>query len=171
MNKKAQFYLITIIILIALFIGLATMNNYAKKVKITSLEDAQSEINIEKRNVLDYISNQELDEVDTKTKLTNFSNEFINKIGLDKDLLFVFGTKENITLVGNKLEETALAYNVTGSFENITGTEYEFDLDPTINPIEFQLDSEIYQFELEEGQNIYYLIKHEYNGETHIIHG
>ena len=80
MNKKAQLYLIAIIAIAILFIGLVTISNYVKKSNPTSLEQYDKEIKVERRNVLNYVSTQRLNEIQTKEILTNFSKEFINKI-------------------------------------------------------------------------------------------
>lgn len=172
MNKKGQFYLVAMIVLVVLFIGLATISNYSKESKSLVLTGVEKEIQIEIRNTLDYIYTQRLSDSNTFSTFKNFSNEFITKIGGDKDILFIFGNQNNLTFVGNKLENTKMYTNTSGTFDEISinGT-FELNSNPSANPITVQLDEEIYEFELFEGQNIYYLVKHSYSGGVYIVHG
>jgi len=154
-----------------LLIGLITITNSLHKSNNISTKKIGKEINIEKRNILNYIDTQRLDNNETNLILINFSNEFINKLGVNKNTLFIFGTQTNITLLGRKLNTTKIYYNLNGTFIQFPEGLYNLNIIPTINPIEFKIGTEIYKFDLNDGQNIYYLIKYNYNKGVYIIYG
>ncbi len=170
-NKRGQFYLIAVLVIIAVFIGLITIANYSKHDSTLDYEKLKEDIKLEKRNVLDYISVTQLSKSETNSTLVNFSNKFIEKIGIDKNIVFILGNSTSIMLVGNKISETSISYNVSGSVEPISETgHFEKELSVTVNPIVIKIDDNEYPFELFDGQNIYYLIKYNYNKEVYIIH-
>jgi len=151
-NKRGQFYLIAILIIIAIFVGFITVANYIRQDTNVDIRGLEEEIQIERRNVLDYVFSNPLSDTQINSIFTNFSEEFIKKIGDDKDIIFIFGKPTSIQLVGNQLEDTLISYNVGGS-------------------IVLEIDGNQYSFELLDGQNIYYLIKYNYNEEVYIING
>lgn len=171
-NKKAQFYLITIIILVVALMGFITISNFIKQEEFDSLKNFENEIQTERDNVLDYISNQALDTNQIKEILANFSNEFIIRIGEDKDILFIFGNTSELSFVGNRLEGTNLTYDVGNGVEEITDIgDFDNDFISTDQEITIILDEINYEFEIFDGQNIYYLVKYDYNEGVHIING
>ena len=54
-NKRGQFYLIAILIIIAIFVGFITVANYIRQDTNVDIRGLEEEIQIERRNVLDYI--------------------------------------------------------------------------------------------------------------------
>ena len=171
-NKKGQFYLIAVLVIIAIFIGFVTISNYTEHNPVIDSQELKEEIQIEKRNVLDYISSENLDDTETENIFTNFSNQFITKIGEDKNIIFMFGKTNSIKLVGNIIAGTSVSYNVDGSFVELSEIGlFEKDLIAvTENLIILKIDGSEYSFELFAGQNIYYLIKYNYDNEVYIIH-
>ena len=170
-NKRGQFYLIAILIIIAIFVGFITVANYIRQDTNVDIRGLEEEIQIERRNVLDYVFSNPLSDTQINSIFTNFSEEFIKKIGDDKDIIFIFGKPTSIQLVGNQLEDTLISYNVGESFVNLKKGEFKIDLIVSINPIVLEIDGNQYSFELLDGQNIYYLIKYNYNEEVYIING
>ncbi len=171
-NKRGQFYLIAVLIVITIFIGLITIVNSSRKTTEVNIFGIEEELKIERRNVIDYVSFQNLSEEDTKVIFTNFSKEFASKIGWGKNIVFIFGKEDSIKLVGNRISGTSIFYNVSESLVNLTDEgSFEIDLVVSINPIEIEIDGIPYYFTLYGGQNIYYLIKYNYGTEVYIING
>jgi hypothetical protein len=163
--------LITVLIVISIFVGLITIANYTRQETNINLQKEGEKIQIERRNVLNYIIANNLSDSEANFIFINFSKEFTQKIGNDKDIIFISGTQNNITLSGNKLQNTLLKYNVNGTFYELTETgEFQKNLVVSINSTILEIDENPYSFELFDGQNIYYLIKYNSNREVHIIH-
>jgi hypothetical protein len=170
-NKKAQFYLVTIIIIISIFMGFATTINYGKKVESFNLGDLSQEINIEKRYLLDYISYNQLGDSDTENTFINFSENYIEKIGTDKDIFFIFGKSGSIKIVGNKINETIIRIDdETGYVNFIEEGLFEKNY-ASIDEFKIEIEGDEYLFKLEEGQNFYYLVNYINNKERYIIYG
>ena len=165
MNKKAQFYLIAVAIIAVISIALLTVANSTKKQDNISLDELEKEIQIERENILDYIY---INSVNADEYLINFSREFTNRIGSDKDVVFIFGNSLNITLIGNKLNNTIIKYNetdvdVNGSFQKSS---------PTIgNLLNLKLDENNFYFDFFEEKSIYYLVRYKYDDGVYIIYG
>ncbi|MEA3414249.1 MAG: hypothetical protein U9Q99_01860 [Nanoarchaeota archaeon] len=172
MEKRGQFYLIAIILIVTVLLGFLTATNYLKKEKSFPLSVTEEEINLEKENLLDYISSQQKSPSETYNLIVNFSREFQNKIGSDKDVIFIFGNETNITILGNIQTETFLEYKIGASFVNITNPgSFIENLGSSNSNIEIRIDGDSRNYYLYNGQNIYYLIKYTYNEEVYIIHG
>ncbi len=171
MEKKGQFYLVTIIIIISIFMGFITIVNSGKRVQTFDLKYLSDELNIEKRYILDYVSYNSLSDIETGDIFLNFSKNYINKIGVEKDSLFIFGKQGSIKLFGNKIEETLISvYNGTEYLEitesGIIEKDYTF-----IDEFKIKIEENEYIFKLEKGQNFYYLVHHIINSERYIIYG
>ena len=105
--------------------------------------------------------------------LVNFSKFYIEKIGTNNDVFFIFGKSSSLTLLGNKLDGTELSIHTgsgyvdvleNGKFQN----EYVL-LDTNLSSL--NLDGTEHNFTFYDGQNVYYLIKYLYNNQTFIIRG
>ena len=171
MKKKGQFYLVAIIIIITIFMGFVTVINYGVKTQTFNFDDLSEELNIEKRYLFDYISYNQLNEEDIENIFINFSENYVNKIGKDKDILFIFGKQSSIKLFGNKLNETFIRIDDGTGYEELTETgTIEKDYTST-NEFNIEIEENEYIFKLEEGQNFYYLIHYISNKERYIIYG
>jgi len=171
-NRKGQFYLIAVILLITIFVGLITVENHAKTEKNIVPDTLDKELSLEKMNVLDYLANIDSNDANSELILTNFSKTYIDKIGKNKNILFIIGKSDSGRIVGNSLNDSKLSYNIgAGSVMINELGEFNIPISPTIANINISVDDYTYTFNLETGQNLYYLIKHEYNNEVHIIHG
>ncbi len=171
LNKKAQFYLVSIIVIIAIFMGFATIINYGQRIQTFNLDDLYQELKIEKRYLLDYISENQLTDLETENIFINFSNNYVEKIGTDKDIFFIFGKQGGIKVVGNKLDETNVSVDEGLGYSDFTEEgEFEQNYSPT-SEFKIKIEENEYIFKLREGQNFYYLVHHLDNEERHIING
>ena len=170
-KKSGQFYLITMILLVLVFITFFTINNYIKKNAKPNILDLEGELNIEKQYVLDYIAKQNLDDSQSENILENFSKSFIEKIGENKNILFLIAKDSSGKIIGNTKGDCEIYYWENSEKKQISSTgEFEIDV-ATGNEFTFEIDQVEYDFDIFEGQNIYYLVKQIYNGEEYIIYG
>ena len=172
MKKRGQFYFLAIVLLAAVLISFVTISNVAIKDDTPKVFYQEDEINTEVGFLFDYFSANSVPDETQTTSLTNFSNLYIDKIGDDKNVFFVFGKGSELNVVGNRINGTEFIvetnsenYDVTdvGKFENtysLSGSEFNVSVDG----IE-------YPFQYFEGQNFYYLIKYIYNDQTFVIVG
>jgi len=167
-NKRGQFYFIAVIVLVSVFLGLVTLRNQSNLPHHLSLNSEKEQLNLEISSFLDYFSHEKV--TNQKEILLNFSNFSIQKVGEDKNSFFVFGDLPDITLFGNKLNETSLFVKYDSTNEEITN-EGIFQKDYTLSGdnLNLTLDGIEYNFVFYEGENIYYLIKYIYNNQTFII--
>jgi len=170
-NRKGQFYMVAILVIISVFIALITVNNSLRTSPVNSIDDISIKIKIEKREVLDYITSNDLTPLESENIFINFSNSYIKKIGSDKDIIFILGNNSNIKLIGQKTVNSKMYYNNNTEFTEILADAIDLDVLAPNNKITLRIDSNDYDFNLENGQNIYYLIRYNYNEEEYIING
>jgi len=161
--------MVAILVIISILISLTVINNHAFVSHKNSINDLIPGLKIEKRHTLDYMTNNDLSPNDTKTIFTNFSNSYLNKLGNNKDSFFIFGNLTNLKIIGYKTSETDSSY-FNGTEFITMGQNIDFDI-PTINPFTIKIDNKNYTFNIYSGQNLYYLIKYNYNKEVYIING
>jgi hypothetical protein len=159
------------ILLVLVFITFLTIDNYIKKNAKPNILDLEGELNIEKQYVLDYIAKQNLDDFSSEEILENFSKSFIQKIGKNKNILFLIAKDSSGKIIGNLQGDCEIYYWENSEKKEINSTgDIEINV-ATDNTFTFEIDQIKYNFEIFEGQNIYYLIKQIYNGEEYIIYG
>jgi len=172
-GKKGQFYLIAAIILATIIIGINVVANYSKKQNPGNLENLKEELQIESENVLDYGAYNNLNDVEMKALLTDFSNDYITTKGGDKNLYFIFGKEETngLTIVANQnLEETA-KINVGSGEESLNinpRVVFTDSFSPLGNQVILIVNDFSHRFKLEEGENFYFLISQEIGGGVYV---
>jgi hypothetical protein len=150
-NKKAQFYLIATFIVVLLIVGLSLMSNYSSVKRYSAIENLKEELQIERGYVLDYgiYNEKNMDIV-----LNNFTEDFAEYVDEDITLYFLYGEEANLTAVkytgGNP--EPVFFEHENGKATIIAGDEE-------------------YGFILNKGQNFYYIISRDINGEIYIAKG
>jgi len=169
-NKKGQFYFLAVIVLASVFIGFVTLRNSSSYPHVSNVIYEKDEINTEISYLFDYFSNEQVSNQDEI--LGNFSNSYIQKLGKNKDIFFMFGNGTSLELFANKLNSTSLSIDYGSGDEEVTdyGT---FNRSYTLSDSTFNitLDGNLYPFKFYEGQNIYYLIKYDYSNQTFVIKG
>lgn len=168
-DKTGQFYLISAIILAILIIGIVTISNYAKSESNLKLNDLKEEIQIESAHVFDYGLFNKLDETGFYTLLLTFTKDYVDYQGKDKDLYFVFGSKNNITVTG--YQKTGKAVSLDGSVITTSSGEFIGGIDPIGDEIELSIGENSYEFELTKGKNFYFVLSQKINKGEYIITG
>jgi len=173
MEKKAQFYFLATIILAFLFINFLTLSNKANYDSQTKLLYENDELETEISFLMDYFSHGQISDSVANETLVNFSKFYIEKIGTNKDVFFIFGKSSSLTLLGNKLDGTELSIDTGSGYVDVSESgifQNEYVLSGT-NISSLNLDGTEHNFTFYDGQNVYYLIKYLYNNQTFIIRG
>jgi len=172
-NKRGQFYFIGALVVILVLISFAVLNNTSNKKENPELKNIQEELDLEIGKTLEYIANNGLSENEAQDLFKNFSLNYMNKIGYNKNIIFMFGQKQgSLILKGYKLEDSENITIVSGSStEIISAGEFEETIATSGNNISLTSGESVYMFDLFEGQNFYYFITKEYKGEKQIIKG
>ncbi|HKZ34023.1 MAG TPA: hypothetical protein VJ142_02195 [Candidatus Nanoarchaeia archaeon] len=168
-NKIGQFYLVSAIIVAAIVISVIVVTNYSKKQDYSDLNSLRDELNIESAKVLDYGINNQLSQAAMNQLLQDFTQKYIDTESRDKNLYFVFGNQDNITLKGYQ----NTAHTVSLDSANIASSSGEFlgIVNPTGSSTTLQIDENAYIFTLKNGENFFFVISREIGGEEHVITG
>jgi len=154
-NRRGQFYLIAALVIISVIIGYAGISNYLAKKESIKLYDLGEELGIESENVLDFGTYNEFNESEMETLLREFVETYAAYIEEGIEIYFIFGDADEITVVGYKeLEEVPF----------ISAEIIEKKVIVTINGIE-------YEFKLKKGENFYFVISQEIEGEQYVVTG
>jgi len=172
-DKTGQFYLIAAIILATLVIGIVTISNYARKESNVRLHELKEEIQIESAHVLDYGLYNKLSDAAFYSLLLTFTKDYINYQRKNKDLYFVFGDQNNITVTGYQETEKEVSVSSGSSQAIITNEAGEFTggINPETDIVILSIGENSYEFELNRGENFYFILSQEVNRGEYIITG
>ncbi len=149
MYKRGQFYLVAGIIIAGIILGIIVISNYAKKESYVRIEEIGKELEIESQKVLDYKTYSGQD------KLSDFGEDYSSYIGADMEFYFITGDENNLD-----------------AYKYLNGYETQLS-DPVIEEgkIIFTLEEETYEFNLNPGENFYFIIIQEIKGEKYVFTG
>lgn len=176
-SKKGQFYLLAAIIIVVIIAGFATINNYAQKKEIVKLYDAGDELNIESSKVLDYgvSSTTGLDDV-----IDDFTNQYDEYAGEDKEIYFIFGNQDSVSLITSEDMITG-KISLTGVSDSNVGTaiegkqlnqiNYNPECSSGVCRISLNIGDDTYDFELKPGENFYFVLSQVVGEEQLIVQG
>jgi len=100
MQKRGQFYIIAVLIIVILIGIFLTSINYSKRTTFRELYEVGEELKIESDKILDYGVYKKLDDEGLDNLLTNFTKIYVKYKGNARDLFFVFGDENNLTIAG-----------------------------------------------------------------------
>ena len=168
-DKIGQFYLISAIILAAIIMSIVVVSNYSKKQGYADLNDLKEELQIESAKVLDYGISNSLSQSAMNQQLKDFSQIYIDMESRDKNLYFVFGNQNNITLKGYQNTNHAVSLDST----SVTSSAGEFlgSIDPVGSSTTLRIDENAYIFALKNGENFYFIISREIEDEEYVVTG
>ena len=152
-DKRGQFYLIATIIIVGLMIGLVVIFNYSTKTNSYETEEIAKELSIEIEKVMDY------DSINSPGEFENFARDYSTYVGVDKGIYFIRVNGENI--------DDREVYKYSGE----TKVPLNDDLSVNGDVISFISDEETYNFKLEKGKNIYFVLIHDTGGERYVYTG
>ena len=172
--KRGQFYLITTMIILGIIVGFTTLSNYTQKKTPLKFYHAGEELEIESGKVLDYGINNDKD---LGELLTTFTEDYSDYSDFD-NFYFVFGNENTITLTGckklengNMMVEDRLGMQL-GSL-NLVGGQCNPISSTSINDVPDDISLVIgdikYPFTLKAGENFYFVISKETEGEVNVL--
>ncbi|MGD9275602.1 MAG: hypothetical protein PVJ67_00345 [Candidatus Pacearchaeota archaeon] len=184
MEKRGQFYLMAALVIIVLIIGFAAVSNYSRTQEYTRAYDIGQELEIESAQVLSYgIYNENIGIEQMENLLDGFIEEY-SKIGNLQELYFIFGNAQNITFMGyQQLNETVLVDVGINEGEysplEIRKQQVEYQgfeegaLDIETISIKIHYGDEIneFGFELNPGENFYFILSQVIEGQKYVIYG
>jgi len=168
-DKKGQFYLLSTIIIITMIGGFIIISNFSQKRVDVGLDYLGEELSIESEKVIDYgINNEE----DIKVLLKDFTEKY-STYSEAENLYFVFGNRESLTLSGYKKSNAGtIAIDVGLGDKELTlikDTYNSMELTDSQENIKVTVNEIGYDFSLKPGENFYFIISKELEGETYII--
>ena len=164
-GRRGQFYLIAAMIIIVVVVGFVTISNYSRKRTSSKLYDFGDELEIESQNVIAYGTNKG---ADLDNLLDQFTDSYIEYVGDNRNLYFLFGDSESIVVKAH--QEISEEVSVDGSSLPITGGTGEETYAPQ-NPVVISIGDTEYPFDLVEGENFYFIVSQEIEGEKYVVTG
>lgn len=167
-NKRGQFYLLTTIVIVTLIAAFVTISNYSQKKPSIKINYIGEELGIESESVIDYgIENGE----NRRDLLTDFTQKYSAYSEVD-NFYYIFGDTSSLRVSGyRKLSDGSFSIDTSGSFSDINLPKGEYvmnDYSNTNANIRLKIDDIEYPFTLNEGENFYFVVSDELEGERHI---
>ena len=168
-DKDGQFYLLTTVLIIAMIGGFILISNYSQKRSDIGFNYLGEELSIESEKVIDYgINNNK----DIKILLENFTKTY-SIYSEAENLYFIFGDRESITLAGyQKLNSGTISIDIGNGNQELTLNKGVYNSKKFSNPqenIKVTVNEITYDFSLKSGENFYFIISKEIEGERYII--
>ena len=168
-NKSGQFYIIAAVILTLIILGIVTIANYLTRSSDVKIEELKEEIKIESSKVMDYVLENEFDQNQKYETFMNFTRNYADYQGKDKDIYFLFGNVNNMTVAGSQKEANTVFLNdnfVTDSSGEFVGS---IILNAGEENINLLINKDSYDFKLNAGENFYFVISKKFGDEEYII--
>lgn len=172
-GKKGQFYLVAAVVMISILLGITSIGNFSKTSADPKLKELKQEILIESEKVIDYAYKNDFDETQINSLLENFATDWINFEGKDKNLYFIFGKKEDFTLVAYQAKEESVRLFLD-SIEEVnleTGEIFKGYYSDSDGEISLEAGDTKHEFELVQGENFYFVISKKEGGEAYVVTG
>ncbi|MEK6877986.1 MAG: hypothetical protein AABY22_00180 [Nanoarchaeota archaeon] len=172
-NKRAQFYLIAAIVIILIVMGFYGVKNVIRSnANSERIYDLKNELDIESASVVDYgLYNNE----DTKELLDDFTSKYSDFAGQGKNLYFVFGDENQIIVKGREdILTGSIGVQIGGATTTIpvfVKKDFKENLIRSGNEVKVIIDSQEFIFQLNPGQNFYFVIEQNINEEKQVVKG
>ena len=179
-GKKGQIYLIAALIIVGILVSFVAVSNYSKTQESVDVYDMGEELGIEGEHVLTY---GVIKEGKPLLEVEDFTALYAAYAGQGKNLYFIYGNSKELTIA--KYEDV-----LSGEIDLDAGGEGDSTLSIKGKKIIKNPDAEKqvvtapdgkeiiqgnvkgeqdYTFELDEGDNFYFVIAQEIGGESHVI--
>ena len=174
-DKKGQFYLLSAIVIIGVMTGFAAVSNYTKKKEVIKVYDVGEELGIEGENVLDYGIYNQYDEQAMQELLANFSETYYQYVEEGKNVYFIFGNADRVIILGYT-DMTSGSVSITDESGTTSlqiteeGQFYE-EVTPQGNKVVIEVEGNEYEFKLKPGENFYFVITENVDGERYVVQG
>ena len=176
LNKGGQFFLVAAIIIVGIVIVLASsVNSVRVGNDQEAFYDLSDEIGFETKQVLDYgVFEPSASSVDIL--LPTYLNDYAKYIS-QEEVLFVYGDVNNVTgLVFTSIGVGSVGINTGGGMpttiiiEDIVGGQ-EAEVIHDGNSVSVDINGIVYNFNLKQGQNFFFVIIKEEDGERFVSQG
>ncbi len=174
-NRKAQFYLIAAIIIVMILVGLSGLVNYiSTRKKPVRFYDLSEELSEEGTRVVDYGI---YTDIEIPKIIRNFTSEYFIYYTEEKErgseLVFVYGNEDNITTSSYTTENTGtISVDYGPSSFTLSGknkyVENKTSFDPPGTQVTVKLLGTKYDFNLQEGENFFFVLTKNKTDETYI---
>jgi len=175
-EKKGQFYLIAAVIIVGIIISLSAITNYIViRSEPSNFYDLSTELNEEGTRVVDYgIYNGEETQTKVEDFLNNYFVEYLKEKEKDTELAFVYGDATALKITTFTSEVTGevslnfgsgnvLVIPAASKYAGVTTTEE--NPGETVN---VKILNNTYQFNLKKGENFFFVLSRNAEGEEHI---
>ena len=174
MSKSGQFYLVTAVVLAGIIIGISAISNYSKKERNPELDKLTEEIKIESVKTMDYGTNNNFNGAQMNQLMQNFTNYYVNYEARNgKNLYFVFGNSNNITISG--YQETAKVVSASSGSSQTTITQsagnFTGSISPSVSSLVLSIDGKQHNFNLSTAENFYFVITQDVSGGEYVVTG
>lgn len=173
MNKKAQFYIISAIIIVIAISSVATVTTYTiTKSKPEVIYDLSEDLLNEASRVIDsgmYDDSKSVEEVMSTFIKEDFKEYSLSKAD-DAQLAFIYGDLDNVEVVVLSKEKSG-SVTLDGTDTSTETEDLQVNtLTYTVNDdtIKIELMEREFEFKLKKKQNFYFVIVQEKNGEWYI---
>jgi hypothetical protein len=174
MKKKGQFYLLAVLLILSTVIAIISVKGQTIFIEEDSLNYYKEDLDFQISKILEHITKNNLNETQSKELFANFSTNYGDFLDEEKTAIFIFGKSdshknlENYTvLLKNKKEEDNLKIYYLENNENLSEGIINFSIGENFS---LSVNDYVYDFYVNEGENIYYMIKHDIKGGSYIIH-
>jgi hypothetical protein len=170
-NKRGQFYLVAAMIIIAIIVGFAAVTNYAGTKREVRIYDLSEELSIESEQVIDYgiLSSEE----NLPLLLENFTEIYDAYTGEGKEIYFIFGNEEGLFgYTYSDLEVGSIDATIGSTSTRvpiIQRNKEEFEPLYDEGKVIVSVGNITHEFSLKQGQNFYYVISQEIEGEEYVV--
>lgn len=170
MEKRGQFYLVAAIIVAAIIIGTVAVANSSTVTQKTNIASLRDQMQLESTRVIDYGINNQLTELQKSNLLQNLSQNYINAYARDDDLYFVFGTVNNITVIGFQNTGNIVTFDnkQVASGQNAA---FIYSEKPALTFVTLNINSTSYVFNVNQGENFDFVIVQQTGGEIDVLTG
>lgn len=181
MNKRGQFYLLAAIVIITVIGGFAAVSNYTQKQSSVKVFDLKDELGIESGKVLEYGVVSDSDTINVEGRPVDIIEHFIEQYeqyaGENKEIYFIYGNLGGVFLVTyDEVIEGSLrivgatdipiTQNIFGS--RVAKTPLEIEDEEGVKVVKVTIENVDYEFEVKPGENFFFIISQEVEGEQHV---
>ena len=145
-DKKGQFYLIAAMIIATILVTFVVISNYSLKKDDSSIDELGQTLSLEGGNVIDY------DVYNDGNSFEGFAENFSYYAGSNIEIYYIIGDEGNIE--SYKFEE---GEKLTKEINESNG-----EILITVNWVD-------YTFEIKPGENFYYIISQDVDGNKHVV--
>ncbi len=181
-DKRGQFYILTAIIFVVIIMGFSVVSNYSKKKDYVRLYDIREELGIESGKVIDYGTYNELNENEMSNLVSDFATKYSEYAGEGRNLYFVYGNKNKVNVLSYEemtfgkltidMGKRSRSSRETGGKE-FKKEEEEFPEkekgEHRSDKVDVELGGKKYEFELKSGENFYFIVSQEIDGEKYVV--